>query len=140
MIVSGCYTISRKNCSTAGWWFATCGEKQGWVPSTFLVRLEAGPEPQDSLASPGTCQVSSSSPTASGYESVMIWCSVHTCGSQCVSVVCACVHVCVFMCTLHLFLSLCVLVCVCKCVHTYVCAVCVCSVYRVQACMGLYCV
>ena len=76
---------------------ATYEGKQGWVPSTFLVRLEAGPEPQESLANPGMrqcvcCQV-------------YIRCDMNLCIVQCVRVWGVCVWVC--MCVgLHVGLCL----------------------------------
>ena len=67
------------------------------MPSTFLVRLEAGPEPQEKLASPGSCHAHLCLPTTLGCESV--YGVVYRCASVLVCVcVRACVHVCMHVC------------------------------------------
>ena len=43
------------SCCVEGWWLAEVNGRSGWVPSTYLIRLEAGPEDQDTcLVTPGT--------------------------------------------------------------------------------------
>ena len=49
------YDVLSFSCCIEGWWLAEVDGRSGWVPSTYLIRLEAGPEDQDTcLVTPGT--------------------------------------------------------------------------------------